>query len=126
VKGIANTNAPKNGATANPPSTANVIAVLRAKIFARTLAVPMSTEPTARARCPNRYTVLRTARYNYVEYATGERELYDLSAYPTELTNIYDSASQMLISDLHARLAELKVCKRADTSATSCKTAEGR
>jgi len=85
-----------------------------------------SQEEYAYVRAIPDYSAIRTARYNYVEYATGERELYDLSADPTELTNIYDSASQMLISDLHARLAELKVCKRADTSATSCKAAEGR
>jgi hypothetical protein len=72
------------------------------------------------------YSAIRTARYNYVEYATGERELYDLSADPTELTNIYGSAPRTLVSDLHARLDKLKTCKRADTSVTSCKTAEGR
>lgn len=73
---------------------------------------------------PN-YSAVRTARYNYVEYGTGEKELYDLDADPTELRNIYTSAPQSLRSDLKARLESLKACARADTSATSCKRAEG-
>jgi N-acetylglucosamine-6-sulfatase len=35
---------------------------------------------------PN-YDAVRTSRYNYVEYQTGEKEIYDLDADPTELTN---------------------------------------
>ena len=85
-----------------------------------------SPEEYANVRAIPDYSAIRTARYNYVEYATGERELYDLSADPTELTNIYDIAPQTLVSNLHARLGKLKTCKRADTSAASCKTAEGR
>ncbi|HEV2743612.1 MAG TPA: sulfatase/phosphatase domain-containing protein, partial [Rubrobacter sp.] len=85
-----------------------------------------SPEEFANVRAIPDYSAIRTSRYNYVEYATGERELYDLSADPTELTNIYGSAPRTLISDLHARLDKLKTCKRADTSATSCTTAEGR
>jgi N-acetylglucosamine-6-sulfatase len=75
-------------------------------------------------RIPN-YDAVRTARYNYVEYKTGEKELYDLNADPTELTNIYNGASQTLRSELKARLDALKSCARADSSATSCNTAEG-
>jgi arylsulfatase A-like enzyme len=82
-------------------------------------------EEFAYVRAIPNYSAVRTARYNYVEYGTGEKELYDLDADPTELTNIYDSASQMLRSDLKARLDALKICARADTSATSCKRAEG-
>lgn len=73
---------------------------------------------------PN-YNSVRTARYNYVEYGTGEKELYDLDADPTELNNIYNGAPQSLRSDLKTRLEALKACARADTSATSCKRAEG-
>ncbi|MDF2703520.1 MAG: sulfatase [Rubrobacteraceae bacterium] len=61
----------------------------------------------------------RTARYNYVEYGTGERELYDLNADPTELTNIHASASPTLLSDLRSRLDRLRGCRGAD-----CSTAE--
>jgi N-acetylglucosamine-6-sulfatase len=73
---------------------------------------------------PN-YDAVRTAQYNYVEYETGEKELYDLDADPTELTSIFNRASQALRSELEARLEALKICTRADTSATSCKRAEG-
>jgi N-acetylglucosamine-6-sulfatase len=82
-------------------------------------------EEFAYVRAIPNYFALRTARHNYVEYETGEKELYDLNADPTELTNIYNSAPQTLRSELKARLEALKICARADTSATSCKGAEG-
>ncbi len=82
-------------------------------------------EEFAYVRAIPNYSAVRTARYNYVEYGTGEKELYDLNADPTELTNIYNSAPQALRSELKARLEALKTCSRADTSATSCKRAEG-
>jgi N-acetylglucosamine-6-sulfatase len=69
------------------------------------------------------YDAIRTARYSYVAYATGERELYDLNTDPTELTNIYDPDSP-IVSDLHARLNALKSCAGRNMSAGSCKTAE--
>jgi N-acetylglucosamine-6-sulfatase len=84
-----------------------------------------TSEEFAYVRAIPNYSAVRTARYNYVEYQTGEKELYDLNADPTELTNIYDSAPQALRSELKARLEALKSCSRADTSATSCKRAEG-
>jgi arylsulfatase A-like enzyme len=68
---------------------------------------------------PN-YSAVRTARYNYVEYGTGEKELYDLNADPTELTNIYNGASQTLLSELKARLEALKSC-----AGQTCRTADG-
>jgi N-acetylglucosamine-6-sulfatase len=81
-------------------------------------------EEFAYVRAIPNYFAVRTARYNYVEYGTGEKELYDLNADPTELTNIYNSAPQTLRSELKARLEALKICARADTSATSCERAE--
>jgi N-acetylglucosamine-6-sulfatase len=76
---------------------------------------------------PN-YDAVRTAQYNYVEYETGEKELYDLNADPTELTNIYPSASPTLRSNLKARLDALKQCGTEPTqppTQPSCKAAEG-
>jgi N-acetylglucosamine-6-sulfatase len=69
---------------------------------------------------PN-YDAVRTAQYNYVEYETGERELYDLNADPTELTSLHASAAHSeVISNLKARLDALKSC-----SGQTCRTAEG-
>ena len=83
-----------------------------------------SPEQYAYVRAIPNYDAIRTSRYNYVEYATGERELYDLDADPQELTNIYTSASSTLRSNLHTTLTALKGCAGWNTSATSCKTAE--
>jgi arylsulfatase A-like enzyme len=65
------------------------------------------------------YDAVRTSRYLYVEYKTGERELYNLSTDPYELTSLHASAPPTLLSDLKARLDALKRCPGAE-----CKTAE--
>ena len=82
-------------------------------------------------RSPEEYANVRTipntqrsdGRYNYGVRNRREGALR-LNADPAELPNIYNSASQTLISNLQTRLVALKSCARADTSATSCKTAE--
>jgi N-acetylglucosamine-6-sulfatase len=54
----------------------------------------------------------------YVEYATGEKELYDLSEDPYELTNRYDAAAPSVA--LATRLQALKDC-----AGGACRAAEG-
>jgi len=56
------------------------------------------------------YEGIRTDTYKYVEYATGDRELYDLQADPYELNNIYESADPSLLKDLKTRLDGLRSC----------------
>lgn len=46
----------------------------------------------------------------YIEYDTGERELYDLDADPHELQSIHQSADPALVSDLSVKLAAMKAC----------------
>jgi arylsulfatase A-like enzyme len=65
------------------------------------------------------YHGVRTARYAYVEYATGERELYDLAADPDELDNLAGRADPALLDSLAARLARLRSCRGA-----GCRQAE--
>ena len=57
---------------------------------------------------------LRTARHTYVEYGTGERELYDLQADPHQLHNQAETADPVLLEALAMRLAELKNCASAN------------
>lgn len=73
----------------------------------------------ARAAAIPEYHALRAADVSYVEYATGERELYDLRNDPYQLQNIYQAADQGLVSTLRARLSALKRC-----TGTSCRAAE--
>ncbi len=62
---------------------------------------------------------LRTAAYTYVEYSTGERELYDITKDVNELNNIATSADPALITALHQRLEDLRRC-----AGDSCRGAE--
>ncbi|GII57202.1 sulfatase [Planotetraspora thailandica] len=69
--------------------------------------------------CPPTYNALRTQQYAYVEYATGERQLYDLYADPDEMHNIAAIADPVLINTLSERLAALHQCTGA-----SCRLAD--
>jgi N-acetylglucosamine-6-sulfatase len=64
------------------------------------------------------YEGLRTGRYFYVEYSTGERELYDLATDPYELHNLAGSPSPLLTS-LATRLRALRSC-----AGKACRTGE--
>jgi arylsulfatase A-like enzyme len=59
------------------------------------------------------YQALRTDRYTYVRYATGERQLYDLLADPYQLRNLAAEADPALIADLDERLAGMVACAGA-------------
>jgi N-acetylglucosamine-6-sulfatase len=65
------------------------------------------------------YHSLITNRYTYVEYKTGERELYDRQQDPYQLSSIHGTASPALLDSLHSRLALLKAC-----AGQSCRTRE--
>jgi N-acetylglucosamine-6-sulfatase len=52
---------------------------------------------------------LRTAAYKYVEYPSGEVQLFDLRDDPWETTNLAsDPAQEQLIARLHAQLARMR------------------
>jgi hypothetical protein len=54
------------------------------------------------------YCELRTRRYAFVAYRTGERELYDLERDPYELHNLVaDGGHEATIARLQRRLARL-------------------
>ncbi len=65
------------------------------------------------------YRAIRTEDYLYVEYNTGERELYDLNKDPYQLQNLSATADPNLLKQLSSRLAELRSC-----AAASCRAAE--
>lgn len=67
------------------------------------------------------FHALRTATHTYVEYVTGERELYDLAADPFELNNLAATADSALLQSLASRLKLMVSCKAA-----SCREAEAR
>jgi arylsulfatase A-like enzyme len=62
---------------------------------------------------------LRTNNYLYVDYKTGEHELYDLRKDPHELNNMYATAPPEITHRLEAQLDALRQC-----SAAECRAAE--
>jgi arylsulfatase A-like enzyme len=59
------------------------------------------------------YEAVRTADYLYVEYATGDREYYDLRTDPDELDNIADELPPRRLAQLHLYLRGLATCRGA-------------
>ena len=66
-----------------------------------------------------RWHGVRTARYSYVEYATGEREVYDLEADPFQVEDLTGTMPE-IEAELSARLDALTGCE-----AETCREAEG-
>jgi N-acetylglucosamine-6-sulfatase len=65
-----------------------------------------------RSGVPPAFDALRTAGDEmYVEYETGEKELYDLSSGPYELENLLGSSGGGDPGDLPARLDALRDCR---------------
>ncbi len=60
---------------------------------------------------------VKTEDHLYVEYATGERELYDLGEDPHQLSNRYDDADPEQLRRLKERLALLRGCAGANCRA---------
>jgi arylsulfatase A-like enzyme len=67
--------------------------------------------PQAGSGNPSTYEALRLPHSTYVEYANGEREFYDLTSDPYELTNTYQRLSPAQVDALHAELASLESCR---------------
>jgi N-acetylglucosamine-6-sulfatase len=65
------------------------------------------------------YKAVRTQDYLYVEYESGERELYDLANDPYQLENSYPGADPAFLRKMHNRLEALKGCTEE-----ACRTAE--
>ncbi len=63
---------------------------------------------------------VRAKKYLFVEYKTGEHELYDLREDPYQLENIYDDAPEDLLEQLNVQLDALRQCEGDD-----CRAAEG-
>ncbi|MBI5650000.1 MAG: sulfatase [Chloroflexi bacterium] len=77
--------------------------------------------PTAQARQLGvpAYRGIRTRDSVYIEYITGEKELYDLTKDPYQLQNLAATADKTLLAQLAARLTQMKTCVSA-----SCRTIE--
>ncbi len=67
------------------------------------------------------FTGIRTKEYLYVEYETGEKELYDLKKDPYQLQNIAVTADSSLLQKLSKQVADLKGC-----SGDSCRKADSQ
>ena len=59
---------------------------------------------------PPPYEGVRTKTHKYVEYSSGETELYDLANDPYELENISSTADSSVVEDLKRKLDALRGC----------------
>ena len=59
---------------------------------------------------PPTYRGVRTETHKYVEYQTGERELYDLETDPYETESLHETADSSLVQELKAKLNALRDC----------------
>jgi N-acetylglucosamine-6-sulfatase len=73
--------------------------------------VPEADGRRARRGFGPAYAAVRTERYTYVEYVTGERQLYELRNDPDQLQNIAGTADKKLVDGLAKQLSALKRCK---------------
>ena len=76
--------------------------------------------PTQGSGNPPSYEAIRTPESLYVEYATGEREYYDLRRDPFELDNIAASLPPARLQALHGALVQVERCH----GARACSRAE--
>ena len=68
------------------------------------------------------YSAVRSDRYLYVEYADGERELYDVVADPDEANNLAGRKKAGVQRRLAEVLAELRTCHRQACREADCTT----
>ena len=106
----------QNWETAGEDSEAEA-ALLPAAVFSGSVLEPPDSvwldnpfAPLVKLNLPQ-YRALRTADYTYVEYQTGEIELYDLRSDPAQLQNLAKSADSALLQALAEWLARLSACK---------------
>jgi len=71
-----------------------------------------SSTPAGNRGIPQ-FNGIRTRTHTYVEYSTGERELYDLTADPLQLANSVRSADPALVNALADRLHQPARCSGA-------------
>ncbi len=79
---------------------------------------PDPLDQSGASRAIPTYQAIRTATHLYVEYATGERELYDVTRDPYELASLHAS-EPALAARLAAALARLRTC-----AGDACRAAE--
>jgi len=65
----------------------------------------------------NSFNAIRTRDFTYVEYATGERELYDLRRDPFQLENLATRGDSTVVHSLSAWLRALATCAGAQCRA---------
>jgi arylsulfatase A-like enzyme len=96
----------------------------------RSGSTPLAIAPRAESRPHKRilapvrvpeFQGLRTADHTYVEYITGEKELYDNRRDPYQLQNRAAKAEAPLLKDLAERLNEMRNC-----AGPSCRAAEDK
>jgi N-acetylglucosamine-6-sulfatase len=96
----------------NTEARASVASTLEPPDVLAPLAAPPSQSPPP-------FDGVRTAKYTYVEYETGDKALYDHDADPAQVKNIAASAPASLLSQLAGLVHNMHGCQSA-----ACRSAE--
>ena len=80
---------------------------------------PPAVPPRRLVRGTPTLAAIHTRDYVYIEYETGDRELYDLRKDPFELRNLIGTTGRPFLDAVAARLAALRRC-----AGPACRTAE--
>lgn len=100
--------------TGTPPTDWRGVVLLEGPDDSRLITMPLDTslEPAdlgdSALVARSSYRGLRTPTHTYVEYTTGERELYDNGADPSQVHNLAATADLADLERLHRWLASLK------------------
>ena len=103
------------GARANLPADGrSLVPLFRKPTTVWNRDILLERGPGSNSAGPWNYTAIRTPRYVYAEYATGERELYDLASDKDEVQNLNGDPSMASVeSELATRLGRLRECASA-------------
>jgi len=91
----------------------------RTGVLVQSLGESRKSDPDYEPFAPPPFNAVRSPQWLYVEYQSGERELYDLINDPHEERNIVNTADPRLVAQLQMQLEALRVCR-----GESCRVAD--
>lgn len=100
-----------DGRSLIPFLTGNAPAEWRTGVLTQNLGESRPSDPDYEPFAAPRFNAVRSPEWLYIEYQSGERELYDLVSDPNEVRNIIDTADPRVVAQLQMQLQALRGCR---------------